>query len=372
MSTHPPTECGLATFNSSLAEHLSRSTGAKVGVVQVTSGDDVPSSSPIVVHTWPGAAKDGWEGAVAALNSHDVAIVQHEYGIYPGPDGEDVLKVLSHLSVPSVVILHTVLAVPSARQKWVLEQVASHAGSVVTMTETARDRLILGYEVDAAKISVIPHGANDHRQGARQGRTLRPHLLTWGLIGPGKGLEWSLRAIARLRTMERMPRYTIAGKTHPKVLLEQGESYRDSLKHLVDLLGLESHVSFDPLYRDNASLSKLIRSADVVILPYDSTEQVTSGVLIEAMAARVPVVATAFPHAIEVLTDGPGLVVPHHDPAAMAAAIRRILTEPGLADQLTQRAGETATAPPWPVVAQRYAALANRLVARRVPAAAAP
>lgn len=365
MSTHPPTECGLATFNSALSGHLAAVTGGQVGIVQVASGGEPAATGPEVVHTWSAKAEDGWDGAASALNTFDVAIIQHEYGIYPGPDGEDVLRVLARLTVPCMVVLHTVLATPTVRQKAILEQIVSLADAVVTMTGTARDRLLVGYDIDGGKVMVIAHGANDHRRAAAIVPRRRPHLLTWGLLGPGKGLEWALRALARLGVSEQQPTYTIAGKTHPKVLADQGDVYRDSLEDLVDLLGVRAQVTFDPRYRDNASLSRLISSADVVVLPYDSTEQVTSGVLIEAVAAKVPVVATAFPHAVEVLGDGRGLVVPHRDASALAAAIRRVLTEPGLSGRLASRSGDLSVAPPWPSVARRYAALAAELTAAR-------
>lgn len=369
MSTHPPTECGLATFNSALAGHLATA-GGQVGIVQVNGDGDPASLDPRVVHRWPSKQDKGWDGALTALNSFDVAIIQHEYGIYPGNDGEDILEVLSRLAVPSIVVLHTVLAAPTPQQKSILEQIVDLADTIVTMTDTARERLVVGYDVDGSKVVVIPHGANDHSRATAQERGQRPHLLTWGLLGPGKGLEWALRALARLRSLQPAPTYTIAGKTHPKVLQHHGDEYRESLHHLVDLLGISSSVDFDPHYRDNASLSRLIKSADVVVLPYDSTEQVTSGVLIEAVAAGIPVVATAFPHAVEVLTNGPGLVVPHRDAAALATAIRTVLTEPGLSAHLVGKARHQATTLLWPAVAERYAAVATGLLDARVPVAA--
>jgi glycosyltransferase involved in cell wall biosynthesis len=369
MSTHPPTECGLATFNSALAGHLATA-GGQVGIVQV-NGDGHPATlDPRVVHRWPTRQDRGWEGALTALNSFDVTIIQHEYGIYPGDDGEDILEVVSRLATPSIVVLHTVLAAPTARQKFILEHIVNMADTIVTMTDTARLRLLVGYAVDGGKVVVIPHGANDHSRATAQDRGERPRLLTWGLLGPGKGLEWALRALARLRSLQPAPMYTIAGRTHPKILQNHGDEYRESLHHLVDLLGISSSVEFDPHYRDNASLSRLIKSADVVVLPYDSTEQVTSGVLIEAVAAKVPVVATAFPHAVELLTNGPGLVVPHRDPAALATAIGRVLTEAGLSAHLVGKSHDQATTLLWPAVAERYAALAARLLDGRVPVAA--
>lgn len=374
LSTHPPTQCGLATFNSSLADHLTAG-GAPSGVVRVTAANDDQRAGPGVVHTWWAGTVDGWQKAAAALNAYDLAVVQHEYGIYPGKDGADVLPLLRRLTVPSIVVLHTVLSQPTAGQKTVLEQVVAAAGAVVTMTDTARDRLVDGYRVDPAKAWVIPHGAADHAatnhaatnravtsHAAVPGSQPRPHLLTWGLLGPGKGIEWVLHALTHLRDLDPAPIYTVAGRTHPKVLQHHGEAYRASLHVLGDLLGVSGAVTYQPTYRDQAALGSLIRSADVVVLPYDSREQVTSGVLIEAVAAGVPVIATPFPHAVELLSAGTGLLVPHQDPAALAAAIRRILTEPGLAAHLASRARPLRPALRWPAVAARYDELAQRLL----------
>lgn len=363
LSTHPPTRCGLATFNSALAAHLTAD-GTHGGIVRVTDRGDDQRAGPGVVHTWSARTPAGWRDAAAVLNTFDVAVVQHEYGIYPGADGEDVLPLLRRLTVPSIVVLHTVLRQPTARQKSLLEQIVTVAGAVVTMTDTARDRLLVGYTVPPRKVTVIPHGVAEH-VGAPADRRTRPHLLTWGLLGPGKGVEWSLRALARLQDLDPTPTYTVAGRTHPKVVEHQGEAYRSGLHRLGAQLGVAHAVDFQDVYHDQPALGRLIGSADMVVLPYDSREQVTSGVLIEAVAAGVPVVATAFPHAVELLTGGPGLVVPHQDPAALAAAIRRILTEPGLAARLAGRIRPLAADLRWPVVAARYGTLAERLVAAR-------
>ncbi|TWJ29272.1 glycosyltransferase involved in cell wall biosynthesis [Micromonospora sagamiensis] len=357
LSTHPPTRCGLATFNSALATHLIGG-GTRGGVVRVTDSGDDRLVLPGVVHTWAARTPAGWREAASALDAFDVAVVQHEYGIYPGPEGWDVLPLLRRLTVPSIVVLHTVLSHPSARQKSLLEQIVAAAGAVVTMTDTARDRLLAGYTADPGKVSVIPHGVAD-QVGVPAPRRARPHLLTWGLLGPGKGIEWSLRALARLQDLDPAPTFTVAGRTHPKVLAHQGETYRSGLHQLGARLGVTHAVDYQPVYHDPAALGALIRSADVVLLPYDSREQVTSGVLVEAVAAGVPVVATPFPHAVELLTDGSGLVVPHHDPAALAAAIRRILAEPGAADRVRPVAAELR----WPAVAAQYGVLAERLTA---------
>jgi polysaccharide biosynthesis protein PslF len=359
LSTHPPTRCGLATFNSALAAHLNPD-GIPGGIVRVATNGDDPRPAPGVVHTWTATEPAGWRDSAARLNTFDVAVIQHEYGIYPGRDGGDVLSVLRRLTVPSLVVLHTVLSRPTPRQKSLLEEIVAAASAVVTSTVAAHDRLLIGYAVDPAKVSVIPHGASDHA-GAAIRRGKQPHLLTWGLLGPGKGIEWALRGLARLQQLTPAPVYTVAGRTHPKVAELHGEAYRASLHRLGASLGIGHTVTYVSTYLDDAALGKLIRSADIVVLPYDSTEQVTSGVLIEAVAAGIPVVATAFPHAVELLTDGPGLLVPHRNPAALAHAIRRILTEAGLAAVLRERAGPADLTVGWPAVAELYHALAARL-----------
>jgi glycosyltransferase involved in cell wall biosynthesis len=364
LSTHPPTRCGLATFNAALSAHLGQD-GLAGGIVRVTASGDDLTAAPGVVHTWTSATPAGWRESAEVLNTFDVAVVQHEYGIYPGHDGGEVLSVLRRLTVPSLVVLHTVLTNPTSGQRSLLEQIVATADAVVTITRSARDRLLHGYAVDAAKISVIPHGASGF-SGPVARRHPEPHLLTWGLLGPGKGIEWALRGLARLQNLKpAAPVYTIAGRTHPKVAELQGESYRASLHQLGATLGIAHRVHYESAYLDDAALGELVRSADVVVLPYDSTEQVTSGVLVEAVAARIPVVATEFPHAVELLTDGPGLLVPHKNPAAIATAVRKILTKPALAAALRDRSGHGDPALGWPEVARRYHDLATALLATR-------
>jgi glycosyltransferase involved in cell wall biosynthesis len=364
LSTHPPTHCGLATFNAALSASLTAG-DASGGVVRVATPGDHSAATPDVTHTWPANDVGGWRDAADALNVYDVAIIQHEYGIYPGADGADVLRLMRRLVVPSIVVLHTVLSQPTPRQKSLLEAIVATASAVVTMTGTARDRLFIGYDVDASKISVIPHGAHAHPAVELPGKR-RPHLLTWGLLGPGKGIEWMIRALTHLRKID--PMYTVAGRTHPKVIERHGEAYRAGLHRLGAQLGVGHAVDYQAVYHDDAALGALIRSADVVVLPYDSVEQVTSGVLVEAVAAGVPVVATPFPHAVELLTDGPGLLVPHQNPRALATAIRKVITKP---DEV-RGSGDVAGTLLWPAVAARYAELADRLVASDTRAVAVP
>ena len=291
-------------------------------------------------------------------------IVQHEYGIYDGPDGDAVIGLLERLVRPSILVAHTVLRSPTAHQRDVLEAAADAADAVVVMTEAGRDRLGEGYAIDRRKVTVIPHGAAVASAPTGAPRSWGPgSILTWGLLGPGKGIEGAIDALALLRDVLPRPHYVIAGDTHPKVAALDGEAYREMLVQRAEALGVATQVHFDPGYRALPALADLLQAAAVVVLPYDSPDQVTSGVLVDAVAAGRPVIATAFPHAVELLDSGAGLVVPRQDPVALAAALRRVLTEPELADSMAAEARRLAPGLAWSAIAGRYASLGDGLLA---------
>ena len=368
VSTFPPTQCGLATFAAALRSALLHDTCDEGRVVRLVDAP-MPGSDEVVAQLVAGDSAS-LRHAAEHLNQCDVAIVQHEYGVYGGADGSEVLHLLDQLIVPSIVILHTVLTDPTAHQRQVLEAVVAKADAIVTMTVTARDRLAAGYAVDLGKVTIIAHGAPVLQTTMAEPafRTGQFTVLTWGLLGPGKGVEWGIAAMALLRDLAPMPRYVIAGQTHPKVILHEGDAYRDRLREQVRRAELGPWISFDGHYRNANALASLVRSADVVLLPYDSTEQVTSGVLIEAVAAGKPVVATQFPHARELLAGGAGLLVPHRDPAAIAAALRSVITRGDVLARMAAAAAATAPQLLWPAIADQYRELAGRLISASVPA----
>ena len=361
LSTYPPTPCGLATFSAALANGLTAN-GADVSVVRVSDGP--PSASTPVI----GELVNGSPASVAAcaelLNLSDVAVIQHEYGIYGGVDGDEVVDIIDGLRVPSIVIAHTILKNPTPHQRSVLEAVAALADQVVVMSEAAAQRLCRDFDVDGRKVTTVPHGATIPTNATVM-RGGRPTLLTWGLLGPGKGIERVIEAMGSLNDLPGRPRYLVAGRTHPKVLAADGEAYRDARTEQARRSGVADSVCFDAGYRSVSTLTALVQSAAVVVLPYDSTDQVTSGVLVDAIASGRPVVATAFPHAVELLKSGAGIVVGHDDPDALASALRRILTQPRLAGAMAAEARRLAPEMAWPVVAGAYLKLAHGIRAQR-------
>jgi glycosyltransferase involved in cell wall biosynthesis len=193
-------------------------------------------------------------------------------------------------------------------------------------------------------------------------------VLTWGLISAGKGIEYGIEAVARLGDLEPRPRYVVIGQTHPEVIRREGEAYRESLRARVSELHADDLVEFDNGYLDAGSILARIRDADVVLLPYLSREQVVSGVLVEAIASGKPVVATRFPHAVELLGEGSGVLVPHEDTDAISAALRSLLTDRGHAAEAAAVARRQAPRFFWENVARAYRRLAVRATRRHLEA----
>jgi glycosyltransferase involved in cell wall biosynthesis len=361
LSTYAPTPCGIATFSAALADGLVNG-AAKVNVVRIA--DHEATDEDDVVGELVNGSQASIIETAELLNRNDIAVIQHEFGIYGGPDGDEVIQIMENLRVPAIVVAHTVLNKPTPQQHSVLERVVKLADQVVVMSEIARTRLVEAYPAERHKVVTIPHGADLPKTTALM-RSARPTILTWGLIGPGKGIERVIDAMAVLKDLPGAPRYLVAGRTHPKVLAAEGEAYRDALVARASRLGVAGSVTFDSTYRSADALTTLILQASVVVLPYDSTEQVTSGVLVDSVATGRPVVATAFPHAVELLGPGAGLVVPHDDPDAMVNALRKVLTDPRVAGTMASQARELAPTMAWHVIADAYLSVARRLVAAR-------
>ncbi|MUH46050.1 MAG: glycosyltransferase, partial [Actinobacteria bacterium] len=310
VSTYPPTQCGLATFTRSLGQGM-RECGIESDVVRLSPEHEPNPGRPVVHQHVTG---QGLRDTLKVLNTYDTVIIQHEYGIFGGPDGDDVLNLMSGIKVPVIVVLHTVLAAPRLHQRYVLQRIIDRADALVTMTETGRRNLLRGYDVNRQKVHVIPHGAADLRaaRGSQDGKRAST-VLTWGLLSEGKGIEWGIEAIAMLAEANPELKYLVAGQTHPKVLETEGERYRTRLVSLAERLGVQSRVHFVNDYLDQKLLHGLIQKADIVLLPYDSKDQVTSGVLTEAVVAGKPIISTRFPHAIELLSKGAGWLVEQGD-----------------------------------------------------------
>lgn len=365
LSTYPPTQCGLATFAASLFRGLKDVGASRVGVIRVSDDpNDVPSEEVVGILR-SHSARSRIEVA-RLINSYDVLFLQHEFGIFGGTDGSEVLELLDDVHIPVVVTMHTVPLAPTASQRRVFEALARRADALVAMTNIAHDRCLNTFSESISKVITIPHGATVP-MGTAPSPTKEISLLTWGLLGPGKGIEWVIDALAMVPELHDTVHYTVAGQTHPKIRANDGESYRNMLKRRAQLLGISFLVTFDDQYRSLDSLLKLVDQSTCVVLPYDSDDQITSGVLVDAVSAGRPVIATAFPHADELLSSGAGIVVPHRDPVSLAQAIRRVAHNREELAHMAEATVPIAAEHRWSAVAARYVDLGVRvLVGERV------
>ncbi|MHB1088880.1 MAG: glycosyltransferase [Acidimicrobiales bacterium] len=364
IGTYPPTECGLATFNLNLSRAIGADEEWSTHIVRVLEGADVDPTFELVTE-WVIDDPSSLARAARVANASDAVVLQHEFGLFGGRDGDEVLELVSGIEVPLVVVIHTVLEAPTPHQRAIIDELTASASVIVVLSQSAYERMLMIYHTPIEKLCVIPHGADANFSGPVLGALKGPSILTWGLLGPGKGLEYGISALARLQRRAPRPTYIIAGETHPKVKLHEGERYRRQLQAQSRELGVANRVVFADGYRDAESLRELIRSVDVVLLPYESHDQVSSGVLVEAIASGKPVVATKFPHAQEMLSGGAGVVVDQRDVNAMASALEEVLYVPGVATRMRVAARQEASALLWPAVGARYRALLRELFAER-------
>ncbi len=387
VSTYPPRACGIGTFSADLRATLT-GTGL-VTVADLVAVVHEPSSPQRrgLLATIAQAVRGDYVRTARMLGRLDVDVVllQHEYGIFGGRDGEYVLSFAQELAQPLVVTLHTVLSEPTPHQEQVLTELCAEAELVIVMTDTALRFLVESGACPEEKIRVVPHGA-PARIAERAARDLRAprsaspavddpfRLSTFGLISPGKGLETVLDALPGM--IERHPGivYTVAGRTHPDVSRREGERYRLTLERRVHELGLGDHVEFDDRFLSVDELSDLLAATDVFLTPYGNREQIASGALTFALAAGCAVVSTPYWYAQDMLASGAGLLVPFRDSEALADAVCRYVEQPDLLKEARTEAQRIGSTLAWPAVAGATARVlqeASELGPRRRPAGVA-
>jgi glycosyltransferase involved in cell wall biosynthesis len=374
VASYLPRECGIATFTHSVlhsVERLGESTASLVVAVN-QPGDQLEFPAQVVAQIQRDDP-DSYAEAARFLNAADVDVVnvQHEYGLFGGVWGSHLLRLIDGLRTPVVLTLHTVLPSPDGDLVAVTGALVERSASTTVLAEVARDILTRDYGVQRRKLQFIPHGApnvppDQHRLAKRRlGVASRPVLATCGLISPGKGIEYALRAVAGL--VERFPDlvYIVAGETHPGVRAVEGERYRTQLEDEVRALGLRDHVQFVNRYLSYPELVDYLLACDVYVVPYLNLHQIVSGTLAYALGCGCAIVSTPSLYASEVLADGRGLLVPLRDAEAMRDAVASILADPELAQQLRDAAYAYGHQMSWPNVGRAYLDLFVEVSGRR-------
>jgi glycosyltransferase involved in cell wall biosynthesis len=378
-----PRQCGIATFTTDLCDAISGVCGtAKLFAVPVNdteSGYDYPARVRLAL------AQDdlsSYEQAADFLNftNFDLVCLQHEYGIFGGPAGSHVLALLRRLKMPVITTLHTVLREPNPDQRRVMEEIAELSDRLIVMSQLSSQILQEVFKVPGRKIDMVPHGVPDlpfldpnffKERFDVEGKAV---LLTFGLLSPNKGIENVIQALPHILSRHKNVVYIVAGATHPHILRREGDHYRESLQALAKEIGVESSVFFHNRFASPAEMAEFIGAADIYITPYRYEAQVVSGTLAYALGAGKAIISTPYWHAIELLDDRRGALVPFQDPEAIARKTVELLDTPAIRHAMRKRAYLYSRKMVWKKVAQGYMdsfaqARSDRMQSPRVTAA---
>ncbi len=361
-----PRRCGIATFTNDLRSAVAASRpGTEAIIVAMNDGGQTYAYPPEVGIQINDDRPDDYGRAADALNDLrlDAVSLQHEFGIFGGEAGAHVLSLLSGLQVPIVTTLHTVLAEPSPEQRRVLNRIVTLSSKVIVMAEKGRELLHSVYAVPEEKIAVIPHGipdapyADPDAAKQRLGFSGKSTILTFGLLSKNKGIEVMIDAMPEILRQAPDTIYVVLGATHPNLVRDQGEAYRESLVARTRQRGVEQHVVFLNRFVDEPTLLDYISMCDVYVTPYLNESQMTSGTLAYSFGMGKAVVSTPYWHARELLADGRGVLVPFNDVAAIGKEIAGLLTDDVRRERMRKRAYASSRAMTWGRIASNYAAV---------------
>jgi glycosyltransferase involved in cell wall biosynthesis len=360
-----PRRCGIATFTTDLQQAISTSRpNPETCIVAMTDHGQTYDYPPAVALHIKDDNIEEYVRAADFLNAgrFDTVCLQHEFGIFGGEAGAHILVLLSRLSMPVVTTFHTVLAKPTVVQRAVMERIVEASSKVVVMAKKGRELLRSVYQVADDKIEVIAHGIPDvafvepDAAKAKLGFGGKSVILTFGLLSPNKGIEVMIDAMPSILKRRADAVYVVLGATHPNLVRDQGEAYRESLMARVRELGIEDDVVFLDQFVDQATLLEFISMCDVYVTPYLNEAQMTSGTLAYSFGLGKPVVSTPYWHAHELLADGRGVLVPFGDAAAIGNEIAELLTDDPRRQAMRKRAYAASRSMTWERAAERYMA----------------
>lgn len=368
ISTYPPRECGLASFNrnlmtaieSNFCESAQDHQGSVIAINAENNDEyEYPSEVKFVIKQ---QNLEDYNTAVDIINlsNTDACILQHEFGIFGGDSGVYVLSLINQIQKPIITILHTVLERPTNQQKVIIQSIAKRSDRVVVMGKSAISLLKKIYNVSPAKISYIEHGAPDIEAPVNNPLKADPLfrdnkvLLTFGLISRNKGLETVIRALPRIVNNHPDVKYVVLGATHPGIRKNSGEEYREYLIKIAEELGVSNHLVFINHYVAENELINYLSAADIYISPYLNEAQITSGTLSYAVGAGAAIVATPYWHARELLAENRGKLFGFKDEKKLAATINELLEDPQASQQIRNNAYKYGTKLRWPVIGEIY------------------
>ncbi len=374
IATYPPRQCGIGTFtenlfNSMVTSDKDNPNQKKSFIVAINDVDDELTYPEEVKLTIRQEFQEDYLTAAKYINisGADCCILQHEFGIFGGQDGVHILPLLHQLNIPLIVTFHTVMQTPSYNQKEILQRICDMANRIVVMSHKAIEMLIEIYEIPEEKIVYIEHGVPDFQyvqQEAKKEFKLdkRKVMLTFGFVGRNKGIETAIKALPRVVEKHPDVLYIILGKTHPNVIRHAGEEYRLFLTQLIEDLHLEKNVVMLNEFTTQKELFKYLYASDIYITPYLNEAQITSGTLSYAVGAGSAVVSTPYWHAIELLSNGRGVLFDFGNTDELSNVLIDLLDNPQKRLAIREKAYEHGRKITWPKIGSIYNNVVEKVV----------
>jgi glycosyltransferase involved in cell wall biosynthesis len=340
ISTYPPRECGIATFNHNLLTAIALETeivSKDSFVVAMTDSDSMnqyefPEGVKYIIRQ---ENQQDYIRAADYVNTSfvDACMLEHEFGIYGGESGVYILPLIARIQCPIISILHTILKDPTFMQLTIIREIAKYSAKLVVMSQKAVGFLTAIYGIPLEKIQLIEHGVPDREpQNNNPVRNTlafknRKVLFTFGLISRNKGLETVIAALPAIVARHPEVMYVILGATHPAVIKHSGEEYRDSLKRMARKLNVEKNVTFINKFVSENELFDYLTAANLYITPYLNEAQITSGTLSYAVGSGAAVVSTPYWHAQELLADNRGKLFDFKDSERLSQIVNELLED---------------------------------------------
>jgi glycosyltransferase involved in cell wall biosynthesis len=371
-----PRKCGIATFTCDLRRALTHQASApECLVVAMNDRPETYAYPPEVRFEIAEQDLPGYRLAADFMLSAkvDVLCVEHEFGIYGGAAGSHLLALLRRVDLPIVTQLHTILEEPSLEQMEVMQELIRLSNRLIVMNKRGRRILKEIYDTPSDRIDLIPHGIPDmpfvdpdlhKKQFGLEGKRV---LFTFGLISPGKGLEYVISALPEVLKVFPNLIYIVLGATHPNLVRDQGESYRTKLERLAQELGVANNVIFHNRFVQSKELMEYFNATDIYITPYLNASQITSGTLAYSFGCGKAIISTPYWHAEELLSNGGGILVPFRDSQAIAQELIELFKDDKRREAMRQKAYRRGRTMVWNKVAQRFLTSCQQAWRSRLP-----
>lgn len=368
ISSFPPRKCGIASFTRDLIGSINKALDENVEI-NVCALDRKPGETSYeypVSMVLDSEQLDSYIERAAAINkdsSIKLVCIEHEFGLYGGEMGEYLVGFLALIEKPLVIRFHTVLPAPDAKRLKIVQTLGMIADKLIVMTHNSFRLLKDDYRLDPDKISVIPHGT--HGKSAISAEDLKYKyrlenkrvLATFGLLSPNKGIETGILAMKEISKKIPNAIYLVLGLTHPNLVKEEGEKYRDYLQQLITENGLRENVRLVNEYVPTRRLMEYLSLTDIYLFTSKDPNQAVSGTFIYAMSAGCPVISNSFVLAEEMLDKDTGIIIEAGNEHQLANNAIRLLQNEPLRKHIGNNAYIKTRDTAWSRVGEKHIAL---------------